>query len=639
MCNFPDELLTCIFEHVPVNDLKMVRLCQRRWSVLSSRILFKKTTFCLAQPSEKQAEQFDFLMTPLTCSENATPGQLARNLLVHHQHLAGPLALLPRLNAPMPSITHLDIDACKCYKTRNYVLDDIPSSVTNELWHAAAKQWLSLQSIAIRTLQIGMGGSRVPVASALVTHLNLGTMRLRFNNFFELPSMFPCLHFLSCKIDTQDSDDPTVFMETNFMLNHLRKIRPHYETGELVSRGQAWASLSTLEWYMYMSPLDECYLLLALAMVAPNLTDLTYKLYAARDAFGPFDVPAEALNACVLSNGHLPSFKVLQSVEIEGACINDLMASALFGTTQSLMKCHIRGLHTKPRDGDNEFRDDLAICALVRHYLHLSGTSTLRDVAFSSCHALNGSQLLVSMSELAFANVVTLALGLGVEKNAWTRGAPVVKYPARRVPHNLKDLFVTVLFRQNLTAPKNIENINPGIIRYSFDYAFKFDLTTMAPNEDDALFMWLGPDAQKMAMDVHNWANAPETDVRLSWMGFSCHMASLTLKRPTLHLEGASTFEQFGVVVIYQAAPGPGDPKLRIYYVDGSDRKEMLLDNELDLVSRLEAVRPVVSKRLKERRTQFLPGQSEHVHGIPSTTTVLIVLAKKIDNLEVVGLY
>ncbi|KAI8067145.1 hypothetical protein BC940DRAFT_301392 [Gongronella butleri] len=694
MLPIPDELLSSIFELLPIEDLKALRLCQRGWSVLVSRILFRKATFCLAQARDKRNEQFDFLTTPLTCMNgNMTPGHLVRDLLVHHQQKSGPLAVLPRLNCSMPSITHLEINECRCFNRRDwgpyYVFDslnfaplpieeyrrdphDEPSIDAYEAWQAATNEWSCLQSIAIHSLQMSKGGQSLPAATPLMTHLNLGKkLQLDVYTFFDLPSLFPSLRFLSSTVDNYGGDNPTPGKIANALLNHLEKLRKHHEMGKQdglsPTAGLVWSNLTQLELEMFFTPLEGCYYLLVLAMIAPNLAKLTYNQTShEHDTSNPVEVPPETVNACLLSNGYPPSFKALQSVEITNASINTMMASALFRTTEQLEQFHLEWTSVTPVDGeiDNEIRDYSPEHPLFQHLRALSKPS-LRNFYFGYRRSIYGSQFLASIDVPAFAHLVTLKFA-GVREICMEKvleqlprlehlefnilkcgnhdnGAPIVNYPVHRVPHVLKTMSINVLYRQYLVALKNLDNINPGTIHYRFTSSFGFDPATKAPNEDDTLFTWLVPDAQKMVMGMHQWADSPNTDVRLSWMCFpSSRLAGLDLTYPTMclsdsHVRFSHVRDEFGAIVVYQAEPGPGDSKLSIYHIDKDGWNNKSLKNELELVDSLKALQPVLKSRQKKNRKGRFDVNEHFGFGIvgPSTATVLLVLATNIQTLKV----
>ncbi|KAI8067142.1 hypothetical protein BC940DRAFT_301388 [Gongronella butleri] len=683
----PDELLTCIFNYLPIYDLKTVRLCQRRWNRGSSSLLFKKATFCLAQPLDKRNEQLDFLTTPLTCSSTA-PGYLVRDLLIHHQHKPGPLNLLSRLNDTMPSIARLKIDKCACYpkldfwatrrinRVRGIRLQQ-PSSPerddpdvdrpidVNATWQAAMMRWSNLQSIELQGAQLGMTIDWASPVNTLVTHLNLDhdEVRLDANIFSKMPSMFPSLRYLACLVRDESG--------TNALLDQLRELRAYYEKSEqeLVSRGLAWTTLREMKLRLFLNPLDTCYLLLAVAMMARNLANLTLiETRYGHDASDPFPVSPENAGACVLSDGLPPSFKALQSLKIQNVCVNTLMASALFRTTEQLARFDLDWSRAFVfNDNIDEIQAYTPDHALFDGMRTIS-KPTLREFAFKYHDLIHGCQLLACIIVPAFTDLVKLKIDLIKElcmdmvleqmprleilelrmSSSATdeNGTPVVKYPTRRVPHALKNVDIEVSYDQGLVAPKNLDNINPGTIHYRFTEHFAFDWAYKEPNDDDTFFTWLAPDAQKMVMDVNQWREAPGVDMSLSWACFpKCHLAELVLCKPEMKVGdfGHPSLDRdpFGAIVEYQAEPGPDDPKLRIYHLDKDGLAIKSLNHESDLIGFLETLLPVLyiqQKEVRHRRRRNSPYYYEPFEFDfpgPATATLLIVLAKAIDKTNV----
>ncbi|KAI8064765.1 hypothetical protein BC940DRAFT_369088 [Gongronella butleri] len=689
---FPDDVATRIFENLPGDDLKTLRLCQKHWNILSSPLLFRKVTFCLDQPQDKQMEQLDFLTTPLTCSNNVTPGYLVRDLFFHHQHDATPLALLPRLNGAMPWIKYLDIDVCRCAQLlearMRMILNRTISATTgtsqgdseasslpdvNASWQAAVNQWPNLLSVAVRSILNGPNGPRIPSASTLVTHLNLSCgMQLQLDviTVFQLPSLFPSLHYLSCVVKRQSERIPSPESVTNAILQHLNKLlRTHkMDNGQLVmSQRRTWPFIAEMNLWLALEPLDTCYFMLVLAMIAPDLKKLTHNtLCNYSELLGPMEVPLEAARACVLSNGLSPSFNALQSYTTNVLCVNELMVSALFRKTQQLEHLDVGWVQKKfpPGDyNDDRFHDYTPEHVFFRQLAHISKL-TIRHFAFSNGGSgTRVSQLLTCLDIPAFAHLVKLETTFINEiclhklfsqmpqleelvadmPSCGDRdtGAPIVKYPTRCVPHALKKMNLTVKYYQFLGTLDNIANINPGIINYAFDSVCCFDPSTRAPDQDDALFTWLVPCAQKMVMDLHHWACAPDKDARLSWMCFpSCHLAGLDIRGPMMLVDDFGEIgwdgDDFGAVVVYQADPGPDVAKLHLYYAGDDGRQlDKPLHNELDLVGSLEEILPDLQRRQKENRQYRWDTDPDlHFEAIgPATATVLMVLATKIDIL------
>ncbi|KAI8064766.1 hypothetical protein BC940DRAFT_305332 [Gongronella butleri] len=693
---FPDEVFTKIFEFLPVDDLKTLRLCKKHWSILSSPVLFKKAIFCLSQPQTRQMQHFAFFTTPLTCSNDATPGHLVRDLFLHHQHDVDSLKLLPRLNRTIPWIKHLDINHCQCNQTQDSQTrtmlaptmrrattgeppDDTSSSIdVNASWQTAMNQWSNLQSVAIRSILVdGAYGPRLPAASTLVTHLDLSRVWLLLDvtTFLQLPSLFPSLHFLSCSVKKELDGTTAQENVSNALLQHLRKLRANHETRnhQWTSNDMIWPSLDELNLLLTLKPLDACYLLLVLVMMVPNLTKLSFWLMISLEdsSENMIEMPLEAKEACLLNTRQPLSLMALRKLVITNVRDNELMASALFLTTQQLEHIDVGWTHKALRDNDNDndLHDYTPEHTFFRHLAQMR-KPTIRHFSFENGgFGTRVHQLLHCIDVPAFAQLVTLEIAfikdlcmdnvldqmpqleeLYVDMPSCgdrDTGAPVVQFPTCRVPHALKIMELKVLHHQFLGAPQNIENINPGVIRYLFDFHFCFDPSTMAPDQDDTLFAWLAPGAQKMVMDLHHWACAPGEDVCLSWACFpSCHLAELDIERPRMHVDDYGYPERdcddFGAVVVYQANPGPGVSKLHLYYAGDDGRQlDKPLRSELDLVDNLKTHLPDLQRRQKENRQwRWEKEPDAHFEAIgPATATVLIVLATRIDNLKLnVGL-
>ncbi|KAI8064767.1 hypothetical protein BC940DRAFT_305333 [Gongronella butleri] len=690
----PDEIWICIFEHLPGSDLKSLRLCQKHWSLLSTPLVFKKAIFCFSQPQDRQFQQFDFLRSPLTYSNNVTSGHLVRHLFVHHPHEAGSLAVLPRLNDTMPWIKHLDINQCRCRYSRahqvlnriralreapNIVPEEVSSAAdsaidVNAAWEAAEDQWLNLESIAIHTFLRVANGPRTPAASALVTHLNLTalSMDLDIVTFLKLPTLFPSLRCLSCSVEMETRRTQVPRVITILLLQHLDTLHGRDETAntQLMGNDMVWPFLSEMHLTLSLLSLDACYLLLALPMMAPGLGTLTYKnMYSFNQALGevPMDEPLVDARAYMLSDGHPPSFKALQSLAIKNVAIHSLMASALFHTTQQLAHLDVEWKHEFRRAHEVVLHDYTPEHAFFRR-LAMMNNAKIRHFAFyHGNHAIHAHQLLSCIDSPPFAHLVTLKIGFAHEicmesvlgrmpqlknfqvgvLNSSNRenGEPAVKYPTRRVPHALQKMEVKIRERLlGFHSLENIENINPGTIHYQFGKDFCFEPWTMAPDQDDALFTWLAPDAQRMAMDVHHWASADERDVCLSWAAFPpCHLAQLNIQKPMMVIDEMAQHswgrDEFGVAVVYQAEPGPGEAKLHLFFTD-DDRRQKIerLTSELSLVNRLDALLSDLNRRQEENRKWrwycHNPGQqvAQQLGAIgPATATVLMILATRID--------